>query len=108
MVWHEQRIEEALKNLGARMEGLTEIEAQERLERYGKNEIIRGKPLIKFCDMFAASGVVHTGKRCFRGSSIGLASLGGYDPGGGSIVRDWRLYDQVDTKTDPSVGRLNH
>jgi P-type Ca2+ transporter type 2C len=48
MVWHEQGIEEALKNLGARMEGLTEIEAQERLERYGKNEIIRGKPLTPF------------------------------------------------------------
>lgn len=48
MAWHEQGIEEALKNLGARMEGLTEIEAQERLERYGKNEIIRGKPLTPF------------------------------------------------------------
>ncbi len=48
MVWHEQGIEEALKNLGARMDGLTEIEAQERLERYGKNEIIRGKPLTPF------------------------------------------------------------
>ncbi len=45
MSWHEQGIEEALKNLGARMEGLTESEVQERLERYGKNEIIRGKPL---------------------------------------------------------------
>ena len=45
MAWHEQGIEEALKNLGARMEGLTESEVQERLERYGKNEIIRGKPL---------------------------------------------------------------
>ncbi|MFA6221126.1 MAG: cation-transporting P-type ATPase [Desulfomonilaceae bacterium] len=45
MAWHERGIEETLKNLGARMEGMTESEAQERLERYGKNEIIRGKPL---------------------------------------------------------------
>ncbi len=45
MAWHERGIEETLKNLGARMEGITESEAQERLERYGKNEIIRGKPL---------------------------------------------------------------
>jgi hypothetical protein len=41
-VSHKHGIEEALKNLGASMDGLTEIEAQERLERYGKNEIIRG------------------------------------------------------------------
>jgi hypothetical protein len=107
MAWHEQGVEEALKNLGARMEGLTEIEAQERLERYGKNEILRGKSLIRFCYMFTAFGVVYTGKRCIRGSATGLASLGGYDPGSGFIFRGRRLYDQMDTKTGPSVGRLN-
>jgi Cation transporter/ATPase, N-terminus len=76
MAWHEQGIEEALKNLGARMEGLAEIEAHERLERYGKNGIIHGKPPIQFCYMITTSGVIYTGKRCFRGSSIGLATPG--------------------------------
>ncbi len=48
MAWHELEIEEAIKRLETRIEGLNDIEVEERLGRYGKNEIIRGKPLTPF------------------------------------------------------------
>ncbi|MGP8282712.1 MAG: cation-translocating P-type ATPase [Desulfomonilaceae bacterium] len=48
MVWHELGIEETIKKLETRIEGLSDREVEERLNRYGKNEIIRGKPLTPF------------------------------------------------------------
>lgn len=48
MAWHELEIQETIKKLETRIEGLTTKEVQERLNRYGKNEIIRGKPLTPF------------------------------------------------------------
>ncbi|MBW3014464.1 hypothetical protein KY335_04475, partial [Candidatus Woesearchaeota archaeon] len=37
-----------LSELGSRMSGLSEEEAKERLEKYGKNEITREKPVSPF------------------------------------------------------------
>ena len=48
MAWHELGIEETIKKLETRIEGLSDREVEERLNRYGKNEIIRGKPLTPF------------------------------------------------------------
>lgn len=48
MAWHELGIEETIKELETRIEGLSDLEVEERLNRYGKNEIIRGKPLTPF------------------------------------------------------------
>jgi Ca2+-transporting ATPase len=43
--WHSLSIDDALKQLGTRPEGLTAAEATERLERFGRNEIARRKPV---------------------------------------------------------------
>ena len=57
MNWHKQKSEEVLKNLGTcREKGLTDLEAKERLERYGPNEL-KEKPkegfLSKLIDQFS-------------------------------------------------------
>jgi Ca2+-transporting ATPase len=41
MDWHSKKEEQVLKELNSRIEGLPEEEAARRLEKFGKNEIIR-------------------------------------------------------------------
>ncbi len=53
--WHNLSQEEALNRLGSRRAGLTEDEAARRLERYGANELKRGRktpPLLVFFRQF--------------------------------------------------------
>lgn len=45
MAWHELGIQETFKSLGTGIEGLDDRDVQERQGRYGRNDIIRGKPL---------------------------------------------------------------
>ncbi len=44
-VWHLLEIIDVIAKLGTRPEGLTETEAAERIAQYGRNEIIRRKPI---------------------------------------------------------------
>jgi len=43
--WHTLSIDDTLKQLNTRTEGLTSAEADERLARFGRNEIVRRKPV---------------------------------------------------------------
>ena len=43
--WHTESSEEVFKHLDAHREGLSAVEAADRLERFGRNEIIRRKPI---------------------------------------------------------------
>jgi Ca2+-transporting ATPase len=45
VAWHHLRVEEALERLETRPEGLTSAAAGERLARFGRNEIVRRKPV---------------------------------------------------------------
>jgi len=45
MDWHSKKEEQVLKELGTRIEGLSEQEALQRLAKFGKNEIIKIKKL---------------------------------------------------------------
>ena len=44
-VWHNLGLQEIYQQLESRPEGLTDAEVSERLVRYGRNEIIRRKPV---------------------------------------------------------------
>jgi len=45
VAWHHLRVEEALERLETRPDGLTSASADERLARFGRNEIARHKPV---------------------------------------------------------------
>jgi Ca2+-transporting ATPase len=43
--WHTLSTDDTLRQLSSRAEGLTSVEAGERLVRFGRNEIARRKPI---------------------------------------------------------------
>ena len=48
MSWHAQSIKEVLEKVGSSEEGLSEKEAEKRLDKYGKNELRESKKKGKF------------------------------------------------------------